>query len=512
MNVASYARRITRGLHAAGSSKELFAALRHSLGETGHGGTHAVVLRDPKEQQLQLCASSEPEHIPGTVLSTLDAPCLTALDAEHLALVRVQLQEETSRRHQNDLTKLSLMSLAGEVIRSIELEPILAKLMELALSAVEAEVGCIVLCGEDGPSVRVEWGLGADLLQHLHLADGRAITDAVIADVQPRMSQHVPSDPEVIADGPAEAIGSLAVVPLATRERVLGCLVVARGKGGGFEERDLDLLSVTTGLSSNAIENALLHRTEVERERLEAELRLAGEVQRGLLPTEVPALEGVCCAANVWPCDESGGDYYDFMKLDEHRLAFCVGDATGHGIGAAFITTTARACLRACLSDTEVDLGLLFGQVSGLLEDDLSDGKFITMFLGVFDSRDRTISYVSAGHDPGILYRQTTDTFEELEATGAPLGIFPGLTFDSATTEPLQPGDFLVVKTDGITEAENPAGIQFGEERLRDAIRARQDTTPQEVVQSLHDYCLEYRETAPQTDDITILCLRATDA
>lgn len=229
----------------------------------------------------------------------------------------------------------------------------------------------------------------------------------------------------------------------------------------------------------------------------------------GLLPSAIPEADGIECAAMVWPCDDSGGDYYDFMKLDEHRLAFCVGDATGHGIGAAFITTTARACLRACMNHAGPNLGTLFGQVSGLLEDDFSDGKFITMFLGVYDSRDGTISYVSAGHDPGLLYRAATGTFEELEATGAPLGIFPGLTFDAAKVAPLGPGDMLIVKTDGITEGENPSGEQFGEDRLREAMKAHHELTPAEVVQTLHDDAVRFRDTAPQTDDITILCLRA---
>lgn len=569
MSTPALARRITRGLHAARSSQELFAALRQSIGELGHDGAHAVVLQDPASSELQICSSSEPAHRPGTRAEAVDGSCLSALDsgqpwyangntdrleageaeipvgalfplhtgdhecygalvtsgsileeqrealelvAEHLglALIRVQMHEEISRRHQNDLTKLSLMSRAGDVIRSIELEPILAKLMELALSSVEAEVGCIVLCGEDGPKVQVEWGLGEDLLAHIRLADGRPLVGAVIEDAAPRMAGHVPTDPEIRAEGPADCVGSLVAVPLATRDRVLGCLVVARGEGGGFQERDLELLSVTTGLSSNAIENALLHKTEVERERLEAELRLAGEVQKGLLPGEVPQLEGVDCAATVWPCDDSGGDYYDFMKLDEHRLAFCVGDATGHGIGAAFITTTARACLRACLHDQDLDLGALFDRVSGLLEDDLADGKFITMFLGVYDTRDRTISYVSAGHDPGLLYRASSGEFEELEATGAPLGIFPGLTFDAEKTAPLGPGDLLLVKTDGITESENGRQEQFGEERLRQAIRAFATEAPARIVPNLHDDVRRYRDGAPQTDDITVLCLKAS--
>jgi len=432
------------------------------------------------------------------------------LIAEHLglALFNVQMHEETSRRHQNDLTKLSLMSRAGDVIRSIELDAVLAKLMELALAAVEAEVGCIVLCGSHGPEVKVEWGLDRDILSHLHVADGRELADAVITDGKPVMATDVPHDASVRADGRAEAAQSLLAVPLATRERILGCLIVARGEGGGFAERDLELLSVTTGLSSNAIENALLHRTEVERERLEAELRLAGEVQKGLLPAEVPRVDGIECAATVWPCDDAGGDYYDFMRLDEHRLAFCVGDATGHGIGAAFITTTARACLRARIG-SELDLGALFGEVSHLLEDDFADGKFITMFLGVFDSRDRAISYVSAGHDTGLLYRPASGTFDELEATGAPLGIFPGLTYESARTAPLEPGDFLVVKTDGITESEDPSGEQFGEPRLRASMQSHRGNAPAEIVQALYDDVVAYRATTSQADDITILTLRA---
>lgn len=572
MSTETLVRRLPRALHAARSSQELFAAVHESLEDAGYAGAHAVVLREASGEALQVCTSSDVRHPPGTrlrpacrdvadalrsgrpwyangelgrletasddvpiggaiPLRTGDDECygalvtterileeqrdLVELIGEHLglALVRVQLQEETSRRHQNDLTKLSLMTRAGEVIRSIELDPILAKLMELALSAVDGEVGCIVLRENGESSVRVEWGLGPDLLEHLRVADGRALADAVIADGRPLVSGHVPSDPEIRAEGPAEIVGSLAAVPLATRDRTLGCLIVARSEGGGFDDGDLELLAVTTGLSSNAIENAILHRTEIERERLRAELRLAGEVQMGLLPSRVPDLRGAACAARVWPCDDSGGDYYDFMQLDEHRLAFCVGDATGHGIGAAFITTTARACLRACMHERETDLGALFGRVSALLEDDLPDGKFITLFLGIYDDRDRTISYVSAGHDAGLLYRAATRTFEELDATGAPLGIFPGLTFEATQTAPLAPGDVLVVKSDGVTEAESPEREQFGEARLRASVTSHLALDPGGIVESLHADVVAHRDGAPQTDDVTILCVcgRRTD-
>lgn len=559
----------TRRLHAATTSRDLFVALEESIRQLGYDGGHAIVLQEPGRDELRLCASTNPIHRSGATVAGGETPSTAALRrgeawyangegdrlrtddvdmsvgavlplrstsdecygalvatervldeqreslemlAEHLslALVRVQTHEEISRRHQNDLTKLSLMTRAGEVIRSLELEPILANLMELALSSVQGEVGCIVLCREGGARVEVEWGLSADILLNLRVPDGRTLTHAVIEDAKPRMAGHVPTDPGIEALGPAEAVGSIVAVPLATRDRVLGCLVVARGEGGGFEERDLGLLEVVTGLSSNAIENAQLHQTEIERERLQAELRLAGEVQMGLLPSEVPEIDGLQCAATVWPCDESGGDYYDFMRIDEHRLAFCVGDATGHGIGAAFITTTARACLRACMHDDDLDLGALLERVSGLLEDDISDGKFITLFLGVYDSRDRTISYVSAGHDAGLLYRAESDSFEELEATGPPLAIFAGLTFESGRTSPLNPGDLLVVKSDGVTEAENESREQFGDDRLLDTIRTKRKLGSPEMVEAVHEQVVRFRSDAAQLDDITVLCVRAT--
>ncbi len=279
-----------------------------------------------------------------------------------------------------------------------------------------------------------------------------------------------------------------------------------------FSEQDIELLRTIADLSSMAIENAPLHHQVLEREALREKLRIAGEIQYGLLPQQQPTIPGATLAARNVPCDESSGDYFDFFLLDEHRLGFVVGDATGHGIGAALMTTTVRAFLRALVSSTD-DPARLFDRLNDLTVADFREGKFITLFFGVYDVRTRTMTYASAGHSPPLmLYRHEQDTFQYLKATGLPLGILAGTPYEQKTTEPLAVGDFMLLLSDGVHEAASETGTFFGQERLIEVVRAHCDADPETLIDAIYVAVCLFCGSAPQTDDITLLCLRATEA
>ncbi len=427
-----------------------------------------------------------------------------------LALARVQLIETLQQRHALDNAKLRAIAETREVLCALELDVVLTKLMELALTTVGAEVGCVALRESEQSELvcHVAWGLDEEGLASLRLHDGTCLAETVMRDNTMRVLHRADAEkllqPKPMLDG----IDSLVMVPLGSRQRSLGCLTVVNLAVAS--EADLELLHTATELASTAIENALLHQRVLEQEVLREQLRIAGDIQRGLLPQELPTMAGMQVAARNLPCDDSGGDYYDCWQLDTDRVGFVVGDATGHGIGAAIIATTARALLRALVQSTN-NSAELFGQLNDLAEADFSQGRFMTLFFGVYDRRDRTVTYVSAGHaPPALLYRQDGGTIEMLEATGMPIGICAGMPYEQCTTRPLAAGDFVLVLTDGVHEAQSVTEEFFGEERFLELVHEHCYATPEVLIEHVCQAVHDFRGAEQQKDDITLLCLRAT--
>jgi phosphoserine phosphatase RsbU/P len=567
MLTGTLARRIAKALHTAQSTEALLTALQEMLYESGQSGMYTLLFTLADETAAAVCGSTHSGLKTGVVLRVqadvlrpplqtevptyfatpqtvawgdeaiqaamiaplwADGACygalllhevipreardLVAFIAEQLALVlsRVQFGEALQHQYALAAAKLHVMAEMGQVLRELNLDVVLAKLMELALTTVAAEVGCIVLRDPDDPDLacRVEWGLDRSILEKLRLRAGETLVEAVMARNEPCIVRHLAAEQPFAPDPCLSNIDSLLAWPLCTRERVHGCLVAVNLSASS--EQDIELLRTVVELSNTAIENAFLHQQALEREGLRAQLRIAGEIQRGLLPTAEPQLRGVQVAAWNMPCEESGGDYYDFFQIDAYRVGFVVGDAAGHGIGAALIATTVRAFLRALVAGAD-DLDQLFTRLNDLAEADFADNTYMTLFFGIYDTRDRTLTYASAGHRPPLLiYRHTQDAFEHLTSTGIPLGIFPRVPYGQQVTAPLEVGDLMLLLTDGIDEAPAVTGERFGMQRLLRIIRTHSEADPARLIAIISTAVHDFTGTAPRTDDITLLCLRVT--
>ncbi|MEK7865546.1 MAG: SpoIIE family protein phosphatase [Planctomycetota bacterium] len=424
-----------------------------------------------------------------------------------LALVRIQLYEEAARDHQVSLAKLAAITQTGDLLRQLDLETLLVKVMELALSVVTAQVGSLLIREDGVLKTRVEWGLPEEAISGAKLADGRRVIDDVVERNEPLLSLSMGTDPQFVLEGMAANISNLLVIPLSTKDRAIGCLNIVNSEGAEFTKKDVEVLTTIAGLASTAIENAMLHKEALDQERFAEQLRVAGEIQRKLLPPKAPEVNGAEVEGWTQPCDDSGGDYFDYFALSDTRLGFCVGDVTGHGIGAALLMTTARAMIRSRVH-VESDLGELFSRLNDLLCPDMGGEKFITLWYGVYDAVERSVTYASAGHDPPVLYRRAKDSTEELDSTGMPLGMMEGVPFGTGKVENLEVGDILLVMTDGVWEAMNPATEKYERERVAAHVRAFRDTTPRELVAGLYHSVKEFCGEAPQRDDITMVCLR----
>ena len=250
-----------------------------------------------------------------------------------------------------------------------------------------------------------------------------------------------------------------------------------------------------------------------EREKMKRSLELAMEVQQNLLPEGPPKLKGFDIAGKSVYCDETGGDYYDFIdvvELGENKLGVAVGDITGHGIGAALLMASARGVLRSHAGRYGTNLGELFNALNIHLVRDTGEARFLTLFYGIIDADQNTFCWASGGHDPPYWLQRKTSQIDELESPGGiPLGILEEATYSQGGPVELSSGDVIVIGTDGIWEAANPAGEMFGKARLKDVLKVNQDESAEEIRTAIIDSVAEFRQTAPQLDDITLVVIKA---
>ena len=235
-------------------------------------------------------------------------------------------------------------------------------------------------------------------------------------------------------------------------------------KGGKFTSRDERLLSVIAAQAAISIENARLYEQEISQRLVAQELDTARRIQISFLPQTVPSLPGWEISAVWQPISSVAGDYFDFYHLPDGRLGLVIADVSGKGVPAALFMALSVTVLRFAMS-----LGLapaeLMTRANNLIMADQRSNMFATTFIGYLEASTGTMKFASAGHNPPILYRSRAQTCQYLEAPGVALGVFPDPLFEERC-ETIEPGDVLVLYTDGITEAIDEKGDEFGEDRL----------------------------------------------
>lgn len=249
-----------------------------------------------------------------------------------------------------------------------------------------------------------------------------------------------------------------------------------------------------------------------DRLRMRQSLSVAMQVQQSLLPAKPPTLPGLDIAGQSIYCDETGGDYYDFLTVEpvsSHAVAIAVGDVTGHGIAAALLMATGRALIRSHLDDPH-PLADTFTRVNRHLTIDRLPGRFMTLYCLVIDTQTRTLRWTSAGHDPAIVYQPHDGTFSQWAGEDVPMGIDGNWTYHESAHEGWTAGDVAVIGTDGIWECRSPAGEQFGKDRLRDVIREHADDTAHAISDAIVAAVHAHRGDGPQEDDITLVVVKFT--
>jgi phosphoserine phosphatase RsbU/P len=233
--------------------------------------------------------------------------------------------------------------------------------------------------------------------------------------------------------------------------------------------------------------------------RTNEELRLAREIQQRLYPTAAPQVPGFDIAGASHPATEAGGDYFDYLPMTGGQLGLVIGDVSGHGLGPALLMSQTRSYLRALLLHTQ-DVSDLLTRLNAFLEADCGDEHFVTLFLARVDPQGRTAAYASAGHQSYLL--RADGRVETLIATGIPLGIMPG-PIRGAPELALQPGDVLLMVTDGIEETVSPEGFELGRGRMLEVAEANRHRPASEIVSALFSAASDFAAGGVQQDDIT---------
>jgi len=299
-------------------------------------------------------------------------------------------------------------------------------------------------------------------------------------------------------------------VPLRVKDRMIGLLYVdSKASSKEFRDRDLTLFKALAGQVAVAIDNARLLQHYVEKQRMQEELAVAQKIQQTLLPRGGMQAPGLDVFGVSVPCDETSGDYFDYIRRPGGRLAFVVGDVSGHGIGAALLMSTARALLHA-FAAVESPPAEVITRLNRFLSDDVETGKFMTLFYGEVNLRDRTLHYVRAGHNEPVIYRRAKDTFEELAEGGIALAMMDDFEFESTGPIALEKGDILFMYTDGIVEAMSAAREPFGIGRIEDILRANRDLTAKDIVERVRSAVRQHTGTDRREDDLTLVVTKIT--
>lgn len=257
------------------------------------------------------------------------------------------------------------------------------------------------------------------------------------------------------------------------------------------------------------IANSRLTERALEQEKLRRDLALAAEVQRRLLPPQPPGNGAATLAGFTLPARTVGGDYYDFLDLGGERIGIAVADVSGKGIAAALLMSVVQASLRVISAEGEVPLSQLAEKMNRFLYRSSGAAKYATFFYAQIEEGGRRLRFVNAGHNPPYLVRTTEAGMKttELGAGGPPLGLFPEAKYEEANLE-LVPGDLMVAFTDGVPEALNTEGEEFGEERLKGLLHVSNGCGAEEISVRISNQVRDWIGVAEQYDDVTVVVMK----
>ncbi len=460
----------------------------------------------PKDSNIILV--TEGDDIDDPNMHTFDASRSSALAAAVRPEVKLKAILEIAR---NLSSELKIDTVAPKILESlVDLFPQAERLFLMLLDPVTKRL--VRKAFKYRPSRRTPFG-GAVPDDEIPQSISRSLVNHVLGQKKAVLSQDAGNDKNLptsasIAD---LKIRSVMCVPLLPPDgQPLGILQLDTSDRKQFHQDDLDVLAAVASQAAIAIQNATMHEAILEQERLERDLKLAEQVQKRFLPQAVPLIPGFEFFAHYHPTFEVGGDYYDFVTLPQNRIAMALGDVSGKGIAAALMMAKFSGDTRYCIH-TEHSPAAAATVLNQLLFSAGIEEKFITLSLSVLDLEHRRLTYCSAGHPP-LMVRRAGGKVEELgdEIAGFPLGIMPDADYGQSETT-LNPGDVVVVYSDGVTDGRNIREEIYDSRDQRRLLKrlAESPGKPEAVGRAILQDIREYSTGHDQVDDITLICFGA---
>ena len=373
-------------------------------------------------------------------------------------------------------------------------------IMDLSMEAVMAGRGVLMTLEGDDLQPRAARGAGFKISSTVRDRVLNEKASLLVRDAQ--MDQALKAQMSIVQ----QRVRSMIAVPLQTNDRVIGLIYVdSPDMIREFTREDLGLLTVMANVAAIRIEHARLNEIELVERAMSKELEQAAHIQMGLLPSAPPRTSGLDIAGDTSPCRTVGGDYYDYLQFPDGRVAMLVGDVAGKGMPASLLMSSLQARVKVLFEDGD-RLAEKITRLNKATSANTPDNRFITFFMTVADPKTGELVYTNAGHNPPVLVRKSGG-FDLLEGGGMILGILPMAQYTESRVK-MEPGDTLVLYSDGVTEAVNRADEDFGEKRLAELVASLQDRPAREIVSAIHAAVARFTEGAPPADDITVVVAR----
>ena len=405
-----------------------------------------------------------------------------------------------------------LLDSVEELYSPRTVEDLMQRAVDRAIRVTGAERGMLLLAGEDA---ELHTAVARDAKgRELPLTErySKTVVRKVWNSGEASLTTDTADEHEADLSQSIFALRLLSVmgVPMPVKGRNLGVLYVdSTVKVKEFTQSDFSVLQALGGLVALAVENARLMAEKDEQERMKRELLVARTIQQRLVPQNIPQPPGFQIAGMGRSCDETSGDYYDVIPFGDGRLALIVGDVSGHGLGPAMLMASTRALLHAALV-ARPEPAEVIRSANVFLERDTPENAFMSMFLGALHPGRRELQYVSAGHNPPLLYKPGGE-IEELPKTGPVLGILADATYGITEPRTLAPGEVLILYTDGIFEAHDAAGAMYGESRFQASFarHAASGASAQAIIDGVLGDLENFVQEQPLDDDVTCLVVRS---
>jgi len=420
-----------------------------------------------------------------------------------------EIQELTAKnkRLRRAVDELSTLNeLALDIGGSIDSEEIMRTIIGRSIRSIGAEQGDITLVDEDKEDTAktlVRSMVSSSEHSAVHL--NRNLLGWMQINKKPLMINDPENDSRFRNVQWEESIHSLLSAPLMVRSKLIGILTIYNKKEDEeFTDQDQRLLSIIATQSAQVVENARLHEEEQALKKMRHEVELAAKIQKQLLPKEQPEIEGYgLCGRNI-TARSVGGDYFDFIKLDESKWAICLGDVSGKGMPASLLMSNLQALLRGQVI-YQPSPGKLLKNANRQFYQSTDTEKFVTFFLGILDTASHTLQYSSGGHEHPFLLHPDNN-YSRLKTGGIPLGVMDNQKYEEESVK-LNPGDKLIIFSDGIIDSRSEDDERFGEERLQSLLIKENENSGDELMENIFNASLEHNANPEPFDDMTMVVL-----